>query len=143
MDNPKALCWSISQYLNDPELYSLHFRFDQKAVQCFQGRNRNVFELDHCVVKLPKNQDGYTDNDWEGSVSNSPQTYNSIRHIQYPRKRLIYVSNIPVLFMEKITPIDWAIEKQADYPGWLAQVDCAQVGYTKEGRLVAYDYGPR
>jgi hypothetical protein len=137
------LSWSISPYLDAPELYALHCRFEVKSSFCFEGRNRNVFELAHCVVKLPKNPDGYTDNDWEGSVSNSSQTYNSIRHIQYPRKRLIYFKDIPVLFMEKIIPVDWSLEKQSDYPRWTDQVDCAQVGYTKEGRLVAYDYGPR
>lgn len=135
--------WSISPYLQEPELYNLYARFDNKAIACFEGRNRNVFELGQYMVKLPKNRDGYTDNDWEGSVSNSAQTYDSPRHIQYPRKHLIYFKTIPVLLMEKIIPVDWSLEKQSDYPRWIDQVDCAQVGYTKEGRLVAYDYGPR
>lgn len=126
-----------------PDIRTLHEHFDNKAQACFQGRNRNVFELLHCVVKLPKNPDGYTDNDWEGSVSNSSQTYNSRNHIQYPRKHLIYIQDIPVLFMEKIIPVDWSVESTDNFPAWVSQVDCAQVGYTNQGRLVAFDYGPR
>jgi hypothetical protein len=97
------------------------------------------------VVKLPRNFDGCTDNDWEGSVSNAPESRNDPLHVQYPKTKLVYVDDIPVVFMERIESLtSRAIEERFGHePAWVFSVDGGQVGVNRHGRLVAYDYGLR
>lgn len=132
----------ISPHLKVPDLAALYERYSRRALHIFYGRNRIVFELPHCVVKLPRDAGGFADNDWEGSVSNSPETYNDDIHVQYPRAAVVYWRDIPVTFMEKVKDLDPWPGYDA-LPDWVGSVDGGQVGYTKKGRLVAYDYGPR
>lgn len=123
-----------------PEIVKhLHERYSKKGEALGGGRNRNVFALNsRWVVKLPKNGDGCTDNDWEGSVSNVDDPHED--DVKYPKTRLVYVGDIPVLFMERVR---YAEESYEELPDWVGFVDCGQVGYDWKGKLVAYDYGIR
>lgn len=102
------------------------------------GRNRVVFLFPHYVVKLPRNADGYADNDWEGSVSHLENS-NPKEDIQYARTRLVYYHGIPILFMERVEQVCCG----EALPEWVKSVDCCQVGWTQKGEIVAYDYGFR
>lgn len=97
------------------------------------------------VVKIPRNWDGVADNDWEGSVSNCEEYPQSDYQVQYARTRMIYFMDIPVVFMEHV--LDSSSEeirnKLGREPDWVWSVDGGQVGFNKQGRLVAYDYGIR
>lgn len=127
-------------------LLALHLRYAKRAIAAFSGRNRNTFVLnDRLVVKLPRGADGCMDNDWEGSVSNSPESIDQDDYVQYPHTKLVFVEDIPVVFMQKIQPLtSRAIKEKFGYePDWVFSVDCGQVGTTRFGRLVAYDYGVR
>lgn len=129
-----------------PELAQLHLKYAKKAIKIYSGRNRNTFILnERIVVKLPRNFDGFTDNDWEGSISNSQESFNHPDHVQYPKTRLAYVQEIPVLFMQRVQPLGskQIIDRFKEEPYWVESVDCGQVGLTRFGRLVAYDYGLR
>lgn len=129
-----------------PELAALHLKYALKAYQVYSGRNRNTFILsDRIVVKLPRNFDGFTDNDWEGSISNSIESFNHPEHIQYPKTKLVFVTEVPIVFMQRITPLQSTEITQmfGSEPDWTFSVDCGQVGITRQGRLVAYDYGLR
>jgi hypothetical protein len=127
-------------------LKALHERFAKRAIEYTFGRNRGVFVMPrNYVVKIPKNADGFTDNDWEGSVSNFDESDPNFDpdDVQFARTRLFYypIENdfIPILFMEYVKQdTDWD-----SHPDWVGSVDCGQVGYTKKGRLVAFDYGLR
>ena len=129
---------------DDDVLLQLHKRYMQRAIACFGGRTRNVF-LMPCgyVVKIPKNMLGIGDNDWEGSVSNSEESIGDPSCIQYPKTRLAYQNDIPIVFMEYIAPLtsEEIIDKFGSEPDWVLRVDSGQVGINKNGRLVAYDYG--
>lgn len=140
------MAYSISESEFDPvilqSLKSLHERYAKRALYCAEGRNRNTFVFDSYVVKLPKTLDGIVDNDWEGSISNSAESFNKPEYVQYPRTRLAFSRDgIPVCIMERVEIPPWP--GYDAYPDWVGSVDCGQVGYTKAGRLVAYDYGPR
>lgn len=127
-----------------PRVAALHHRFAARALSVAGGRNRNTFLMPgNYVVKLPKSWEGYGDNDWEGSISNAEENLNSPYHVQYPKTRLLYVEDIPILFMEKVKPIyeKELIDLFEEIPDWVHCVDCGQVGITKKGRLVAFDYG--
>lgn len=123
-------------------IVQLHARYASRAKRVFSGRNRNCFDMGSYVVKIPKNLDGFCDNDWEGSVSNGNDDPNVVR---YARTRMHYVDEIPVVFMEWVEHATGKkITEQIGYePDWVMSVDCGQVGFTKDGRLVAYDYGCR
>lgn len=131
---------------NIPELTTLHLKYASKAYQVYSGRNRNTFILsDRIVVKLPRNFDGFTDNDWEGSISNSTESFNHPEYIQYPKTKLVFVDEVPIVFMQRVTPLQSSeiIQLFGLEPDWTFSVDCGQVGITRQGRLVAYDYGLR
>jgi hypothetical protein len=94
------------------------------------------------VVKIPKNLDGIVDNDWEGSVSNGNDDPHEIR---YARTHLAWVDELPIVFMEWVEPATSReiIKRLGFEPDWVMSVDCGQVGFARDGRLLAYDYGPR
>lgn len=121
----------------------LHQRYEKRCLLVHGGRNRNVFDLGKYVVKIPKNLAGFGDNDWEGSVSNSPESLGHDDYVQYPRTRLAYYKEVPIVFMEKVEPVTAKeIVRRLGYePDWVNSVDCGQVGFNRKGRLLAYDYG--
>lgn len=126
----------------DKTIRSLHKRWLKKANRIEYGRNRIVYIFTTYVIKLPTCLDGFSDNDWEGSISNANDDPEEIR---YARTRLIYKNEIPILYMEYVV---YACEKTITkrlgyYPYWVNSVDCGQVGFNKKGKLVAFDYGCR
>lgn len=128
----------------DEDLLELHLRYARRALGIFTGRNRVTFVVnDKIVVKLPRNAAGCADNDWEGSVSNTSESLNDPFWTQYPRTRLAFFKEIPIVFMEKIQPLTTSqiVDLFGQEPDWVAGVDCGQVGINRFGRLVAYDYG--
>lgn len=49
---------------------------------------------------------------------------------------------IPLLYMERVTPIYWNSPGWGDLPAWAHGLyDGCQVGFTKSGEIVAYDVG--
>lgn len=147
----KRLTWKyilpfIHPDLRDEQNYlSLVARYIGRAKQVYTGRNRITFDMGRYVVKLPSNFDGFTDNDWEGSVSNGPeQLARPTEFIQYARTRLAVVGEIPICLMDRVdTNVRRKKYAGRVLPDWVNSVDCQQVGYTRRGRLVAYDWGPR
>lgn len=111
-----------------------------KAIQKFTslygtpsiGRTRAVFDTqDGFVIKVPYVDEGFYANHSEVVTSNTDDAYIPIAKCEHDEKE-----GVSVLVMEKV-----AIAR-ADYknmPDWVYSVDCGQVGYTKDGRLVAYD----
>jgi len=118
--------------------------FKRNPIDICWGLRRCVFVFKNYVIKVPINYNGVRDNDWEGSISDLGPDINDI---SYPKTKLAYPkvknSYIPIVFMEYVK---WATtkeikEKLGYYPDWIGYVDCGQVGFTKSGRLVAFDYG--
>lgn len=120
----------------------LHLRFQKKNPLDFHAsRNRNVFLFKNHVVKIPSSPLGMLDNEWEGSVSTSPEYIDDPKWIQYPKTRLFYWKGIPVLFMERLEIGVVEGKGYHELPDWVMSVDGGQVGYNRQGRLLAYDYG--
>lgn len=113
---------------------SLINRFQSRAIKRSEGRNRIVFDLGNgLVVKLPKNAAGASDNIYE-SKQHGPQ---------YPRTKIVFCLNVPVLFAQIVIPAneDQIFEKLGTIPRWVYSIDRKQVGFTRKGDLVAFDYG--
>jgi hypothetical protein len=125
-------------------LLPLYKRFLSRADHTFQGRNRTAIVLnDRIVVKLPMCYLGFEDNEWEGSVSNTPESFDDQNYEQFPLTRLTYQNKVPVLFMQKVHPLNQQeiVDHFGSEPDWVKSIDSGQVGITRFGRLVAYDYG--
>ncbi len=101
------------------------------------GGGRMAFFNGDWVIKIPRNETGISDTYREHRLF-SQCGPNSDR--MFPLAKCHIVDNedgIPILYMEKVEYVPVSVE----LPGWTHFVDCSQVGYTKDGRLVAYDYG--
>jgi hypothetical protein len=119
-------------------------RYLSRSKEIWCGRNRVVFDMGTYVVKLPRHALGFGDNDWEGSISNGSDS--TSEDVQYARTRLYYYKGIhgikiPLLFMERVDSDIWKDKHYKDFPDWVGSVDGGQVGYNKQGKLVAFDYG--
>lgn len=133
------------EFSEESGIIAMYEKYIRRAEAFDYGRNRCVFLFDKYVVKLPKNHDGIADNDWEGSVSNDHNTAPCEWQVQFPRTRLAYVNELSIVFMERIEAAnEKEIRRRLGYvPKWVDCVDCGQVGFTRSGKLVAYDYGYR
>ncbi len=98
-----------------------------------EGRNRLVFLHGNFVVKVPRNDYGCYDNEREADISRSFRHGNG--GIHYARCRLIPGSFILVMELVDL------VFKNPKENGWWDFVDCQQVGLTRFGKLVAYDFG--
>lgn len=93
-----------------------------------QGRHRAAFVLKNHVLKFPLCEFGELDNHWE--ATRWDENVARGREITYHG----FVCNV----QEKVTPVTSDFQS---LPNWTRHIDCQQVGYTKSGKLKAYDYG--
>lgn len=91
------------------------------------GRNRAVFISKFCVIKIPINDNGVLDNDWEASVISDTTA----------KGRWLEIEGLVCCMQQKLnTEVVYK-----DLPDWVNSVDCRQVGYDRKGNLRAYDFG--
>ena len=100
------------------------------------GKDRHVFKnpYTHSVVKIPANINGINANECEYRY------YHGDRDPRYARCSLELLDGVPIIHMEAVREISYIDGEHKTLPAWTDWVDCQQVGYTKDGRLVAYDY---
>ncbi len=103
------------------------------------GRNRITYRIsERYVVKIPLNQDGVADNWYEAKqCKRDPDT---------AKCRLLgdclvmeFVDDIHQIWGH--LPLWEKMERINLLPYWVDYVDCRQVGFTRTGKLVAYDFG--
>jgi hypothetical protein len=96
------------------------------------GRHRAVFRDGDTVIKVPTVLSGIDANCYEEHTCDNQWE---------PRARAWFDQELstrfglPILRMESVKHVGWS--EKAD---WTWSVDCGQVGTTKDGRLVAYDW---
>lgn len=92
------------------------------------GRHRMTFLDGERVHKLPRSFDGMIANAREANWKSTEMPIAACSlHVEMP-------SGINVLRMERVQPC-----VGQTLPDWTMSIDCQQVGYTADGRLVAYD----
>ncbi len=93
------------------------------------GRHRIVFRDNDYVIKIPFSWSGihacYEELDTQGEMF-AKTSMDSL---------FCESEGIPVVRMEYVIPTGWS-----EKPDWTWSIDCGQVGLTKDGRLVAYDW---
>ena len=97
------------------------------------GRNRAVFltPSGKFVIKIPLNIAGNSDNYIEGKKKNDD--------FPLPNSKYLEINGFSCVMMEYVEQLK--ISDATNIPWWANYVDSMQVGYTRKGRLVAYDYG--
>lgn len=113
---------------------------DEMKSQCptAWGRTRAVFIKENSVVKVPLNG--------EGMLANSREISASYAYQEEPEERIPMAITAPgetktgvaYAVAQRVTPLTGRVN-YSELPDWVGAVDCAQVGYTKYGDLVAYD----
>jgi hypothetical protein len=104
------------------------------------GRNRITFKLrsGNYVIKFPLSEAGEGDNDWEGSVVSNKKE--DSEDIKYPKTRYLTIEGFVCVIMEIVKELEieeyWFLKED-----WFGSVDGGQVGKTRSGHVVAYDYG--
>lgn len=97
------------------------------------GTQRETFRWKNWVFKVPINYGGINSNEYEHSVGkanpNAPE---------YPTTKLFYIKQIPILKMEYVEHMDY---RDPERPEWAGYFDGGQVGKTRKGKIVPYDYG--
>lgn len=94
------------------------------------GRNRIAFRRGDVVVKVPSNSAGHMDNYLEAARW---RPWSAMGEAQYARCRLLRNGWLVMVYAEPM--------QIADMPDWADFVDCRQVGRTRQGKVVAYDFG--
>lgn len=129
----------LDRYFDDDTL-PVRDRFQQLAKSLSNkhphevGRTRIVFHTDTDVMKVPLNAQGLNDSDMEAYWS---EKYGKDGYIPIATSRVELIDDLPVLRMERVR-MPTESERQA-LPDWTGSVDCAQVGFTAAGELVAFD----
>jgi hypothetical protein len=108
------------------------------------GRHRSVYDLqDGWVLKLPYCATGVRANEEEFdaytkmiAAGNVWGNYNPV----YAQCSLLVFHGVLAVRMEKVEVDIYGRQDMTREYGWIASVDCGQVGWTKDGRLVAFDY---
>ena len=95
------------------------------------GRHRSTYLIigTNFVLKFPMCKYGIIDNEYEASVSCKCL-------LKECYAECCMVGNTTVLCMEFVEKIPLS-----QMPTWADSFDCLQVGRTKDGRVVAYDFG--
>ena len=97
------------------------------------GRNRLVFANARIVLKFPRGAAGEADNCWEGSCQGPTKA----------RGKRIILDGFICVMQERLQRIYSDVPRPQTLPSWVDSVDCQQVGYDRQGRLRAYDFGTR
>lgn len=116
----------------DKSINALIRRMMEKYEYLGCGRNRIVFRLKskNYVVKVPVNLAGNSDNCFEAKKQD----------FGYPvaKAKRVIIGDFCCAVMEYVEHAD---RFKHELPDWTDFVDCRQVGFTKKGELVAYDFG--
>lgn len=126
--------WVVEGAL-DLELRDLYVRFMGFDLYCLGiGRHRTAYKLQGpYVAKVPNSTWGLTDNEEEAHAYLIGKAQRWLGGNYFAACRMLGY----VLIMEYVEHADLPY---VDLPSWVYAVDCKQVGYTADGRLVAYDY---
>ena len=99
-----------------------------------EGRHRIVFfDYDNDqVIKVPISDSGIAANFQELDIQDKHLAITDLD------LNLSIKYGMPILRMELVKPI--LMEDLKNLPDWIYDIDMVQVGHTKDGRLVAYDW---
>lgn len=133
----------VSTLIEESPLLELHRFCCKKYGPPKLGTSRVTYLSKHVVFKVPINNDGFRNNDWEASLLSIGKDENDPNYIPLAYSRFLPGCGIPVVVMEKVREAtkDEIIAKFGAIPDFVYNVDMGQVDWTKKGKLVVFDYG--
>lgn len=108
-------------------------RLDRKYSHIGSGLYRAVFKMrGNRVLKIPLNEAGEFCNDGEASIIDR----------NCARGRWVEIEGFVCVIQEYVEDASLAAIRMrlGRIPDWVSGIDCAQVGFTRSGRLKAYDF---
>lgn len=128
-----AVHYMLAHYaeIEHPELDGLHAEYRARYGEPLLGTKRATYvdRTNRRVFKVPLNMAGIDANYAEDGHTDD--------FIPIAACRILDIeAEFPVLEMEWVEPL---VVPRSELPDWTDWVDCAQVGHTADGRLVAYD----
>jgi len=94
-----------------------------------KGLSREVYVSERYVYKLPYTDKGINDNYYEARICKQSIS-------RCAPCRVIHIQDIPILVMERL---DLKLSKE-EIPEWADWIDCRQVGRSRSGKILAYDF---
>lgn len=133
---------AIKNIMGEGTLYDLHCRMCKKYGPPKLGTSRVAYLSKSVVFKVPVTDDGFRHNDWEGSLVSLGGVEGDPYFIPIARSRLHPRTDIIIVVMEKVEEVDLDEIKTrlGHLPDFVSAVDMGQVGFTRKGKLVAFDY---
>lgn len=118
------------------------FSFISKLKYLGSGRNRAVYLLPggKYVIKIPINALGLADNDEEHCFRHMKDPWAKKERV-FARCRLIPGTFLLVMEYVEDASYQEIRNKLGKVPEWVGCIDSGQVGFNRQGKLVAYDYG--
>jgi hypothetical protein len=139
--------------ISDKAHYAIIALLERGLKPLEHGRHRAGYVSKDYVYKVPLNREGVQDNHSEANQYNeNGGRLNWTRYkckVNIAKCRIIYIYDLPILVMEKVTPISdrlinlmWQVTRKDVYHPfqWIDSLDSEQAGFNKRGILVAYDY---
>lgn len=116
-----------------PRSVSEAFKMGLEPLGC--GKDRHTFALPggRNVIKYPRCTEGMDANYDEAALF---RIYGQKGHPKIGLARCRLIPGTSILVMEVVERAEW----KSGLPSWCAWIDGGQVGYTRRGVLVAYDY---
>lgn len=122
------------------ETLKLIDNYTRKYGEPMIGRTRAVFDRgDGYMLKVPLNGEGMMANSSEIMTYEANDSFIPVAECRIETDYSGSSDGIGVMVMEKVDIEPVQNMSYNDLPDWVGYVDCAQVGYDKKGRLVAYD----
>ncbi|CAH7392475.1 hypothetical protein VCHA53O466_50050 [Vibrio chagasii] len=114
---------------------SMHSRLWDKYGEPMCGNSRAVYLSKHYVFKLPINI--------EGGQHNLNEVHSNSCNLLKLAKTKMVNADLGLTVMERVSPATTTEikSKLGVIPEFVWSIDCAQVGFTRKGKLVAYDFG--
>lgn len=126
----------IKKSIGTGTLLDLHLAMMKKYGSPLCGTGRAVYVSKFAVFKVPLNEGGFRANDVECNLVYVPG-------IPLARTRYVKPMLIEILAMQRVEEVNYEqiMEREGVVPSFVSAVYMGQVGYTRKGKLVAYDYG--
>jgi hypothetical protein len=108
------------------------------------GRTRIAVRRGNHVIKIPLNIDGIDDNLREAYIF-AHRSSTAWSWARFARCKMVKGTHLLMMVYARCVvqgrTDDQGTVLAQSLPGWASNVDCRQVGFTRQGELVAYDYG--
>lgn len=141
IENIDVFLTYVESIFGKNKVYDIHkFMFEKYGAPKL-GTSRVTYLSKFVVFKVPISEYGFRTNDLEASIISIGEPDDPF-YIPLAKSKHFPNCDIPIVVMEKVKEASYdEIKNSLGYvPDFVSAVDMGQVGFTKKGKLVAFDY---